>query len=244
MAKFQVLSDLIELLAKHKQEVTMRGQNAWSLCDFSLSEPKIVKSFTLDPDKGAHYLNSSLATNFNNSQLRFVLKFAGIYAHQRPYVSRDAANCAKPHQGTNSTKSCELADLVFLSVLVDQKKNVITSRASFFQAKKKDAIDNQTQRWLYDYDDHFLYTAKTFWERTSCNSPKRIMPDWDEERSTAFQYLILDEDKANVRLSPWNVDHRHNLVFFYIDFLLLQKERNIVRAKSRMEVGPLSSMMF
>ncbi|MCT7313259.1 hypothetical protein N5J06_19980 [Ralstonia sp. CHL-2022] len=214
MAKFTVLSDLIEALAQHKRDVITSAQIAWRLCDFSLAEPEIIKSFTMSSGKGVDYLNRTLATDFNNAQTRFVLKFAGVYAHQRPYVFRDAAN-SSVHAGTNKTERCELADMAFLAVCVDQEKTVIAARASFFQAKKGEAIDNETQRWLYDYDDKFKYQASSFWEHAACNSPDRTMPDWDEGRTSAFQYLILSEThNAHVRLSPWNVCHRHAFGFF------------------------------
>ncbi|NHZ39916.1 hypothetical protein [Massilia aquatica] len=43
----------------------------------------------------------------------------------------------------------------------------VTSQASFFQAKKSEAIDNETQRWFYDLDNEFFYGASSFWEKSS-----------------------------------------------------------------------------
>ncbi|UOD27439.1 hypothetical protein INH39_18075 [Massilia violaceinigra] len=85
----------------------------------------------------------------------------------------------------------------------------VTSQASFFQAKKSEAIDNETQRWFYDLDNEFLYGASSFWEKSSPGAPLRTMPLWGEQRSGAFQYLLLVNNIAVVSLSPWSVERRH-----------------------------------
>lgn len=213
MNKFEVISDLIEELANHKASIIQHVNDAWSKCDFALSEPKIIASFIMDANKGVDYLNKNLAVPINMSQSRFVLKFGGVFTHQRPYVSREKSNCSK-HSGTNPTESCELSDLLCMAVFVNKNKEVIASQASFFQAKKTEAIDNETQRWLYDFDDQFEYKATTFWEETAPNKPGRMMPDWAEQRASAFQYLLLMNQSATARLSPWGVDHKHRFAFY------------------------------
>lgn len=207
------VSDLIETFAQHKKIIISAVMDSWRKCDFTLSEPKLVKSYVMDKNVGVDYLNKYLANSINGAQSRFVLKFGGVYAHQRPYVARNSSNAAI-HVGTNPTETCELADLLCITVFVDNKKNVISSQASFFQAKKDDVIDNQTQRWFYDFDDKFDYVASSFWEKTAASTAGRRMPKWNEHRASAFQYLIFKNDTATARLSPWNVDHKHIFGFF------------------------------
>jgi hypothetical protein len=213
--------ELIDELANHKKNITTYAAEAWDKCDFSLSEPDLVKSFAMSSNQGVHYLNSTLAAVFNSSQNRFVLKFAAVFTHQRPYVKRLGSNVAL-RVGTNHTEQCELSDLGFFSVFVDCNKTVIASRSTFFQAKKDMRIDNLTQKWLYDFDDGFEYKNTSFWERTDCASPGRIFPSWSEGRSTAFQYLLLlGTNHVKVRLSPWKMDHAHSFGFFFYRLLTL-----------------------
>ena len=108
-----------------------------------------------------------------------------------------------------------------MHVFVDSKKNVIASQASFFQAKKSEAIDNETQRWFYDLDNEFSYSASSFWEKTSLAAQHRTMPTWGEQRSSAFQYLLLSSNNPAVRLSPWSVEHKHTFGFFLYKLLTL-----------------------
>ncbi|MFW9078904.1 hypothetical protein ACOI9X_06425 [Pseudomonas sp. P2757] len=221
MSKSQVELELIDALSCCKRSIIAEAGKAWANCNFSLAEPKLVKSFAMESGKGVHYLNSSLATNFNSSQNRFVLKFAAVYTHQRPYVERRPRNISL-RKGSNRTERCELADLGFLSVFVDQNKKVITSRASFFQAKKDESIDNETQQWLYDFDGGFEYKHSSFWELTDCATPSREFPAWSEGRSSAFQYLLLlSNTKIKVRLSPWSMDHTHSFGFFFYRLLTM-----------------------
>jgi len=208
-----LISDLIETLAAHKSTVVGEVKASWARCDFSLSEPQLVQSYVRDRNAGVDYLNKTLASTINAAQPRFVVKFGGVNAHQRPYVARNSANVAT-HAGSNPTEQCELADLLCVTVFVDSKKDMIATQAAFFQAKKDDAIDNQTQRWLYDFDNEFDYAASSFWEKTLSNNPARRMPEWNEQRTSAFQYLILKKDKVTARLSPWSVEHQHNFEFF------------------------------
>ncbi|MGJ9416283.1 hypothetical protein ACHAC9_00750 [Massilia sp. CMS3.1] len=213
MQKHTLISDLIETLAQHKRPIINHVMNSWRGCDFTLSEPKLVKSYVMDKNAGVDYLNKNLAKSINGAQNRFVLKFGGVYAHQRPYIARNSTNVST-HPGTNISERCELADLLCITVFVDNKKNVISSQASFFQAKKDDVLDNQTQRWFYDFDDQFDYAASSFWEKTAANTAGRSMPNWAEQRASAFQYLILNNGTATARLSPWNVNHKHLFGFF------------------------------
>lgn len=213
MTNHHQISDAIEEIAKHKNQIIKSVNDAWLLCDFSLSEPEIIKSFVMEKGKGIDFLNKNVATLINGAQSRFVIKFGGVFAHQRPYIKRSSRNCLKK-KGTNATETCELADLLCLHVFVDSAKNVITSQASFFQAKKSEAIDNQTQRWFYDLDNEFSYKASAFWEKTSAGNASRVMPSWGEHRSSAFQYLLLLSGNPTVRLSPWNVEHKHKFGFF------------------------------
>ncbi|MCW0090578.1 hypothetical protein QOU69_14485 [Burkholderia pseudomallei] len=229
MEKSSVLSDLIERIALQKKVITDGADQAWLKCDLNKSEPEIVKSFILDVDRGVHYLNECVSNKFNASQSEFVLKFAGVFSHQRPYVSRLRTNYSAK-AGSNLTEQCELSDMAFLAVLVDHAKTVLGARATFFQAKKENKIDNQTQRWLYDYDDKFDYKSTAFWERTETGKPGRTLPDWDEERSSAFQYLILPpgQPKPTVRLSPWSVNHPHSFGFFLYRLLAFSDGKNYV----------------
>lgn len=218
--KHKVLSELVEQLASNKNMIIDETRNAWKICDFSQKEPDIIKSFVSDPGKGVDYLNNQIAAKFNISQSRFILKFGGVYAHQRPYVERSSVN-HNIRVGTNPSESCELGNLLCIAVLVDDKKNVLASQASIFQAKVVDGtndpkIDNQTQRWLYDFDDHFNYKSTSFWEGTAIKHATRQMPLWTDQRSSAFQYLLLHKSskKVDARLSPWNVEHKHEFAFY------------------------------
>ncbi|WP_148053353.1 hypothetical protein [Pseudomonas fluorescens] len=221
MSISQLELELIEELSNYKLDITNYASEAWRRCDFSLSEPNLVKSFAMGSDKGVHYLNSTLAAVFNSAQNRFVMKFAAAFTHQRPYVKRLGSNVAS-HKGTNNTEQCELADLGFFSVFVDSSKQVIASRSTFFQAKKDDRIDNLTQQWLYDFDGGFEYVHTSFWALTDCVSPNRDFPAWSEGRSTAFQYLLLlSNNQVKVRLSPWKINHCHDFGFFFYRLLTL-----------------------
>ena len=227
MTRHVNLSNLLEAMAAHKDVLIKEAELALAACGLGRSEPSIIKSFVLDQGKGVDFLNRRFATTFNASQQRLVLKFAGIYAHQRPYVCRAPANVAI-QPGSNPTEECELADLGFLAVFVDRAKNVIAARASLFQAKKEEKLDNATQRLLYDHDDQFDYKSATFVEHASCKQASRRLPDWDDGRATALQYLILNPVAGQplARLSPWSVSHRHSFGFFLYRLLTLSEGKN------------------
>lgn len=214
MTKQDNLFDLICTISLHKQTIVKQGMLAWDACDYDEAEPDIVRSFVTERGKGVDYLNEHVARPFNASQSRFVLKFAGVFSHQKPYVTRRAANVAANPGG--SSDSCELSDLVFLAVCVDDAKSLLAARASFLQAKKTNKIDNLTQRWLYDYDAEFDYKSHAFWKGTAPKAMDRMLPALDEERSSALQYLLIPpaKKKVTVRQSPWAVDHSHDFSFF------------------------------
>ncbi|WP_406226772.1 hypothetical protein ACI7YU_15145 [Pseudomonas siliginis] len=241
MSRSQMELELIDELSGYKKKIIADAGKAWESCDFTVSEPNLVRSFAMDQGKGVDYLNSTLASNFNLAQNRYVLKFAAAFTHQRPYVRRKSSN-VQLRKGTNPTEQCELADLGFISVFVDCNKTVIASRSTFFQAKKEECIDNLTQQWLYDFDDGFEYRHSSFWELTNCVSPIRDFPDWSEGRSTAFQYLLLlDSKKVRVRLSPWKVDHTHDFGFFFYRLLTLGAGVSYLPADSK--AGGFSSIV-
>jgi hypothetical protein len=58
--------------------------------------------------------------------------------------------------------------------------------------------------------------------------PGRVLPAWDDDRSSAFQYLILPpaHPLPKVRLSPWDVEHSHEFGFFLYRLLTLSAGKN------------------
>ncbi len=220
MDKHVIIAEILDQLATQKSLIIRETEQAWLQCNFNLSEPELVKSFALEQGKGVDYLNKNVAKVINSAQGRFAFKFAGIYTHQRPYIMRWSEN-TKLHPSSNKSNKCELSDLMLLAVIVDQDKEIITSRATFFQAKKDDKINNNTQQYLYDFDNGFDYASPSFWQATAKASPERELPAWDDERSTAFQYLILRSTDRRAKLTPWKIDHSHGFGFYFYRLLTM-----------------------
>lgn len=218
--RHEALSEYLAAIVGEKKAITTHGGIAWLNCDLRLKEPEIVRKFVCDRGMGVAYLNDEVAKRFNASQTRHVLKFAGVFSHQRPYVNRLAHNVSTKGDPSASGR-CELADLMFLAVVVDKGKMVLSARATFFQAKKSDRMDNETQKWLYDFDDRFQYVASEY--KIPSFGLERTLPTWDEERSSALQYLILNPTSKSprVRLTPWVVEHGHPFGFFLYRMLTL-----------------------
>lgn len=79
---------------------------SWNGINLAATEPDIIKNYLLSPDVGVDYLNRNIAANIH-SNTQYTKKFASVYTHQKPRITRTVnsiANC------TGDTRQCELED--------------------------------------------------------------------------------------------------------------------------------------
>lgn len=176
-------------------------ENSWANIDRS-SEVSAIRSFLLDAGVGISQLNSTVSPAVSNAFYDF--KFASLFCHQKPRVTRTKAsrdNCV------GDTPSCELGDLYVVFVLLDTAGVCIYASSALFQAKLEPKLDSKSQRCLYDQDTDFE-VPRYLENRVVPPNKLRNMPLASEGRSRGFRYLILNPSKpvtdVQSRFSPWN----------------------------------------
>ena len=196
---------------KHYTESNARNnfrgayKDSWADIDRS-SEVSAIRSYLLDSGVGISRLNRTVAPAISNALYDF--KFAGLFCHQKPRITRTAASVAKC---CGDTSSCELGDLYVVFVFLNTAGMCIYASSALFQAKLKPKLDSKSQQCLYESDTDFAvprYLAK----RLDPPNQLREMPSASEGRSRGLRYLVLNPTRPvrdiQSRFSPWNNNYQ------------------------------------
>jgi hypothetical protein len=180
-------------------------ENSWSGINRS-AEVSAIRSYLLDPNVGISELNGTVAPIISNAVYDF--KFAGLFCHQKPRVTRTPASITSC---TGDTRSCELGDLYVVFVLLDSAGVCIYASSALFQAKLEPKLDSKSQRCLYDCDDTFE-VPRYLEQRLAPPNKIREMPLASEGRARGLRYLILNPNDpvtdVRSRFSPWNNNYQ------------------------------------
>jgi hypothetical protein len=187
----QRISDFQKFVNQHEDDIREAGNAAWSGIKGS-SEVERVHDFLSSPTAGNSLLNKELTPLFHDSG--WVVKVAGIFLHQTPYVKGFL-----PDDKTPLPQRCELGDLQTLFVHVSEDKTAMRTRSVIFQAKMKRSLGSHVvshaiQRQLYDDSPSFQY------ESPIAKGKRRLPTGLDRER--ALQYLFVDESPVTARTIP------------------------------------------
>lgn len=185
--KDKIISDYIKLISKYSSLIISEANNSWKGIDFTKTEPQIIKDYLLSAGKGVDYLNHKISSVIH-TQTRYEVKFASVHCHQKSRIVRtnnSITNC------TGSTSSCELGDLMTIFILLDKNKKIVHSTAKIMQAKKKDVLDSESQKCLYESDLDFEMPQNIVIESTNPDK-LRILPNFNSNRNNALSYLILN----------------------------------------------------
>ncbi|MFP7327568.1 hypothetical protein [Serratia marcescens] len=180
-------------------------ENSWSNIDRG-GEVSAIREYLLSPNVGIDFLNKNIAQKFKGSE--FNLKFASVFCHQKPRVTRTVED---KNRNAGDTLSCELGDLFVLFLLMDGNDKVHYSSGAIFQAKLRDKLDSKTQRCLYDNDNAYIL-PKYIISGRDLTSSERKMPTYDDGRGKAFRYLILNPEKevreVKARYTPYGNNYQ------------------------------------
>jgi len=164
---------------------------SWNGIDFSLSEPLIVSDYLHSPTKGVSYLNQNVSPLL--SKAGYEMKFAGIFVHQKPRITRTHAI---------SNRQCELGDLLVIFTFLNAAKTPLVNRAFLIQAKKSFHITNICQRELYDNDTEFDMPA-TIYNQSQCSRlPLRRLPSSVNQRWRALKYMFCANAPVGILYVP------------------------------------------
>lgn len=200
------MSGLFDQFVRHYSEISknnqfrMKFEESWHGIDRD-DEVRAIKDYLMKAGVGVSYLNSKVAPYLY--KWPFTVKFASVFCHQKPRVSRTILN-----QNINPSikNQCELGDLFVLFILLKNGIDLQYASGALFQAKRQNKMDNDTQRFLYDYDMDFE-VPKFLEKRPGSPGISRRIPSYSEGRANAFRYLILNPrrklDKVFARRTPW-----------------------------------------
>jgi len=203
----KVLSRLFEfkkICTENAAYIIKVSDASWKNIDFSQNEPEIIRQYLMNNNVGIDYLNKNLAQIL--SQRRFVVKFASVYIHQKPIITRESGG------------KCEIGDLLVIFSFFDRSKNPIINRAFIMQAKKEFKIGNICQQELYENDLKFYFPKNLYKQSLCCNTDSvRYWPKYWENRSRGLKYLILKDYGPIVRFLPWDTQiHAYwSLIFLW-----------------------------
>jgi len=180
---------------KHKSKIVQAFRDSWKGINFSQREELIVHDYIISKASGIHYLNKTVSPLLSCDG--FVIKFAGVFVHQKPIVKRQNISCAP------GKEKCELGDLLTLFLYLDSVRNVLFKKAFISQAKKSigDIFLENCQTCLYEKEKEFIYARFK-----GLKGKRRKLPSYPR-RCFALNYLILDveQDIPN----PFFVSLRH-----------------------------------
>jgi hypothetical protein len=186
--KNTLISNYIKIISQYSCLIIKEANNSWNDIDFLKKEPQIIRDYLLSDGKGVDYLNQKISKVISNNT-RYEIKFASVYCHQKPIVQRtqnSISNCK------GNTHGCELGDLMMVFVLLDKNKNIVHSTAKIMQAKKKDILDSESQKCLYESDLEFEMPQNVVDKSTNLNKI-RILPNFNNRRNDGLSYLILND---------------------------------------------------
>jgi len=173
------LIEFRKIAFRHKDAITQAFRNSWNDINFLQREDYIVHDYIISKDSGIRYLNRTISPLLSCNG--FIVKFAGVFVHQKPRVGRQNLSCA------SKGKNCELGDLLTLFLYVDSLRNVLRKKAFISQAKKniKDKYSENCQTCLYEKEKEFVYSRFK-----GLKGKKRKLPIYPK-RYCALNYLIL-----------------------------------------------------
>lgn len=167
-------------------------EQSWSKINMNQKENQIIHDYLKN---GVAILNNSIPALL--SSRNFSIKFASVFIHQRPYVTRLDTNCT-------GNKRCELGDLLLIFSYLDAFGNIRLNRAMIAQAKSDKEIDNECQRCLYDEVIKFEYDGG-YKNKYNLKDLERHLPTYYRQRDQAIKYLILQsKNKISYISPPWS----------------------------------------
>jgi len=113
-----MIRNYINMISNYSNLILQEGANSWNDIDFSKKEPDIIKDYLLSPQKGIDYLNHNISKKIT-SETSYELKFASIYSHQKPRITRTTLSKNKCN---GDTDSCELGDLMTVFIFWTKTK--------------------------------------------------------------------------------------------------------------------------
>ena len=159
--------------------ILQHAELSWNGINFGSSEPLIVREYLHAPTYGLSYLNRHVSPLL--SQAGYEMKFAGIFVHQKPRITRTHA--------TNN-RQCELGDLLVIFTFLDAAKNPLLNRAFLVQAKKFLPMTNICQLDFYDHDTEFNMPAVICNQSRCSRLPLRRLPSTVNKRWRALKYMF------------------------------------------------------
>lgn len=177
------LKELQRIAYMHKGTILKSFSKSWNNINISQSEPYIIHDYIISKASGIKYLNKTIPPVFRN--YGFIVKFAGVFIHQKPIIQRKNTACA-PRR-----RNCELGDLLTLFLFVDSSKNILLKKAFISQAKKnqKNIHLKNCQTCLYEKEQEF-----TYYRFKTLNGAIRRLPTYPK-RYFSLNYLILSTNK-------------------------------------------------
>jgi hypothetical protein len=200
-----MIQEYVNKISDYSHLIITEVRNSWNGIDFNKKEPDIIKDYLLASGKGVDYLNNSISKKIT-SETKYEVKFASVYCHQKPRVTR-TQNSINRCKG--DTKSCELGDLMTVFIFLDKNKKVVCSTAKIMQAKKNDKLNSLSQKCLYESDLEFEMPKNILLSSTN-SFAKRTLPNYYEYRNHALSYLILRKGSQTIREIPSACNLIHN----------------------------------
>ena len=188
----QRISDFQKFVNEQQAVIRQAGNDAWTGIRKG-SEVQRVHQFLASRKAGNSLLNRQLAPLF--IEKGWVVKFAAIFLHQKPYVRGYQANNLNLLE-----RACELGDLQTIFVHVRRDKRAMKMRSVIYQAKLKPEaghydVGNAWQRRLYEESPRFVYGKTGDGETRSLNLH-------EEDRKRALQYLFMGDNPVTVKKLP------------------------------------------
>jgi hypothetical protein len=190
-------------IARFESLIKRHADLSWKGIHLSNNEPAIVKEYLLSKGVGVDYMNWHISNEIHlNTQ--YTVKFASVFVHGKPRITRTATS--QTHC-KGSTPQCELGDLMYALVFVDNNKNIIHTAAHISQAKKGFDMSSRSQQCLYDKDLEFEMPKNVVAQSSNSNS-LRYLPDYTEHRNQALSYLYIGK-RVQVGMVPYTCNTKH-----------------------------------
>lgn len=220
------------MISAYSDLIRTEASKSWLGINFEKEEPEIIKQYLLNPAIGVDYLNQNIAKKITE-ETNFELKFASVFCHKKPIVTRTADSIAAC---TGSSPGCELGDLMTVFILLDKDKKTVCSTANIMQAKKTDNLNSDSQRCLYESDLTFEM-PNTVTKFSSCLTPSRTLPDYDHLRDRALSYLILNNGRPLAKDIPSSSNLNYGWDYFIQLFLELKMGLEFTTARNKHDNG-------
>jgi len=94
------LIEFSRIVFRHKDAITQAFRSSWNGINFRQREDYIVHDYIISKNSGIHYLNKTISPLLSCNG--FIVKFAGVFVHQKPIVGRQNLSCAPKEKKTVS----------------------------------------------------------------------------------------------------------------------------------------------